>query len=67
MRTIVKALTPQERLAERLRGERRAARCMIGLVAVVSMLRTLLTRVLTLAGAAGRWVAALCIVQGLVV
>ena len=67
MRTIVKARTPEERLAGRLQGERRTVQCMIRLVAAVSMLRTLLTRVLPLAGAAGWWMALVCMLPGLAV
>ena len=67
MRTIVKAHTPEERLAARLRGERRAVQCMIRLVAVTSMLRTLLTRVLPLAGAASWWMTVVCLLPGLLV
>lgn len=67
MRTIVKVHTPEERLSMRLMGERRTSQCLIRLVAVVSMLRTLLTRVLPLAGSAGWWVTVCCFVPGLVV
>lgn len=67
MRTIVKVHTPEERLAARTAGERRTVQCMIRLVAVVSMLRTLLTRVLPLAGAAGWWMALACMLPGLIV
>lgn len=67
MRTIVKARTPEERLAGRLQGERRARQCLIRLVAVVSMLRTLLTRVLPLAGSAGWWMSLVCLLPGVAV
>ena len=67
MRTIVKARTPEERLAMRLQGERRTVQCMIRLVALTSMLRTLLTRVLPLAGAASWWMALICLLPGFMV
>lgn len=67
MRTIVKTHTPEERLSMRLMGERRATQCMIRLVAVASILRTLLTRVLPLAGSAGWWLTLVCFVPGLAV
>lgn len=67
MRTIVKVHTPEERLSMRLMGERRTGHSLIRLVAVTSMLRTLLTRVLPLAGSAGWWMSLCCFVPGLVV
>lgn len=67
MRTIVKVHNPDERLAMRLMGERRTAQCLIRLLAAVSMLRTLLTRVLPLAGSAGWWMTAACFLPGLAV
>ena len=67
MRTIVKVHTPEERLSMRLMGERRTSQCMIRLVAVTSMLRTLLTRVLPLAGSAGWWMCLCCLVPGVTV
>lgn len=67
MRTIVKVHTPEEQLSMRLMGERRTSQCIIRLVAVTSMLRTLLTRVLPLAGSAGWWLTICCFVPGLAV
>ena len=67
MRTIVKVHTPEERLAARMAGERRTERCLIRLVATVSILRTLLTRVLPLAGSAGWWMTLVCFLPGLAV
>ena len=67
MRTIVKVHTPAEQLSMRMMGERRARQCLIRLVAVVSILRTLLTRVLPLAGSAGWWMAVVCLLPGLAV
>ena len=67
MRTIVKVHTPEERLAARLMGERRTVQCLIRLVATVSILRTLLTRVLPLAGSAGWWMTLVCFLPGLAV
>ena len=67
MRTIVKVRTPEERLAMRVIGARRTRQCLIRLMAVVSILRTLLTRVLPLAGSAGWWVTLVCFAPGLAV
>lgn len=67
MRTIVKVRTPAEQLSMRMMGERRARQCLIRLLAVVSMLRALLTRVLPLAGSAGWWMAMVCLLPGLAV
>ena len=67
MRTIVKVHTPEERLSMRLTGERRTTQCLIRLVAVTSMLRTLLTRVLPLAGSAGWWLSVCCFLPGVAV
>lgn len=67
MRTIVNVHTPEERLAQRLLGERRARVCLTRLVAVVSMTRTLLTRILPLAGSASWWLTPVCLLPGLLV
>lgn len=64
MKTIVKVHTPEERLSMRLMGERRTVQCLIRLVAVISILRTVLTRVLPLAGSAGWWVTPVCLLPG---
>lgn len=67
MRTIVKVHSPQERLTMRLQGERRASQCLIRLVAITSILRTLMTRVLPLAGSASWWMTLVCLLPGLCV
>lgn len=67
MRTSVNVQTPEERLRLRLMGERRARVSLIRLVAVVSILRTVMTRVLPLAGSAGWWMTPVCLLPGLAV
>lgn len=67
MRTIVKVHSPEERVMLRHQGERRTVQCLIRLVAVVSMIRTLLTRVVPLAGAASWWMSVVCLLPGLAV
>ena len=67
MRTIVKVHSPEERLSMRLMGERRTVQCMIRLVAVTSILRTLMTGVVPLAGSASWWMALVCLLPGLAV
>lgn len=51
----------------RLEGERRARLSMIRLVAVVSILRTVLTQVLPIAGSASWWLLPVCLLPGLTV
>lgn len=67
MRTISRVHTPQERTAMRLEGERRARLSMIRLMAVTSVLRTLLTQIIPLSGSAGWWLLPVCLLPGLAV
>ncbi len=57
--------TPEERREMRLRGGLLACRSQWRLVAGAVILRTTITRVLPLAGAAGWWMAPVCLVPGL--
>ena len=65
MRTWSMVHSPKERLAQRQLGERLALRSQWRLVACVSILRTAVTGVLPLAGAAAWWVTLACLLPGL--
>ena len=66
MRTTTRVHSPEERKAMRLRGGLLAWRSQWRLVAGVVLLRTMVTRVLPQAGAAGWWMALVCLAPGLV-
>lgn len=57
--------TPQQRLAVRREGERRAAMSLVQILCAMSILRTALTRIVPAAGAASWWVTLLCLLPGL--
>lgn len=65
MRTWSMVHSPEERLAQRLLGERLALRSQWRLVACASILRTAVTGVLPLAGAAAWWVTLACLLPGM--
>jgi len=65
MKTISRVHSPEERAEMRQFGERLALRSQWRLVAGVTILRTAVTRVLPMAGAAGWWVTLACLVPGL--
>ena len=65
MRTTTRVHSPEERHAMRLRGGLLAWRSQWRLVAGAVILRTAVTRVLPLAGAAGWWMTLVCLVPGL--
>lgn len=65
MKTISRVHSPEERAEMRQLGENRALRSQWRLVACVTILRTAVTRVLPLAGAAGWWVTLVCLMPGL--
>lgn len=65
MRTISYVHTPEERLAMRLKGERRVARSQWRLATCAVILRTAVTRILPQAGAAGWWMTLVCLLPGL--
>lgn len=59
--------TPQQRLAARQEGERRAGVSLVQIICAMSILRTALTRIVPLAGSASWWVTLLCLLPGLAV
>lgn len=61
MRTVSRVHTPEERAEMRRMGEMRCLRSQWRLLTCVSILRTAVTRVLPLCGAAGWWVVLLCL------
>lgn len=65
MRTRTLVHTPEERRAARQAGEQRTRLSMVQLLCVTSILRTLLTKIIPLAGSAGWWTALLCFLPGL--
>lgn len=65
MRTVTSVHSPQTRVKARLQGEWLASLCLIRTVAAVSLLRTLLTRVLPLCSNAGWWIGAACVLPGI--
>lgn len=65
MRTTTNVNTPAQRAAMCQLGERRAVRSQWRLILCVSILRTALTRVLPLCGAAGWWVTLICLAPAL--
>ena len=66
MRTISKVHTPEERLAQRQAAQLRAWRSLWRTVACASVLRTAVTKLLPLCGAAAWWMTAACLAPGLV-
>ncbi|MBQ8312353.1 MAG: hypothetical protein IJX84_04010 [Clostridia bacterium] len=66
MRTTSTVHSPEERLAQRELGERLALRSQWRLLACVSILRTAVTRIMPLAGAAAWWMTLVCLLPGLV-
>lgn len=67
MKTVSKVHSQAERIQMREAGERRALRTQVRLLACVSILRTVVTRILPLCGSAGWWLAAVCMVPALCV
>lgn len=65
MKTISRVHSPEERAEMRQLGEHQALRSQWRLVACVSILRTAVTRVLPVAGAAGWWITLVCLIPGL--
>ncbi len=65
MRTTSTVHSPEERLAQREQGERLALRSQWRLLACASILRTAVTRIMPLAGAATWWITLLCLLPGL--
>ena len=59
--------TPVQSAALRRRGERRARVTLIRLIACASVCRTVLTRIVPLAGASAWWLTLLCLLPGLAV
>lgn len=66
MKTTSTVHSPEERLAQRELGERLALRSQWRLLACVSILRTAVTRIMPLAGAATWWMTLVCLLPGLV-
>lgn len=66
MRTISKVHTPEERLAQRRTAQICAWRSLWRAVACASVLRTAVTKLLPLCGAAAWWMTAACLAPGLV-
>ena len=66
MRTISKVHTPEERLAQRQAAQLCAWRSLWRMAACASILRTAVTRLLPLCGAAAWWMTAACLAPGLV-
>ena len=66
MRTISRVHTPEERRAQRQAAQERAWRSLWRAAACASILRTAVTRLLPQCGAAAWWMAAACLVPGLV-
>lgn len=66
MKTIMNVRTHQERAAARMAGELRARTVFVQLICIVSILRTVLTRILPLAGSGAWWLTLLCLLPGLV-
>ena len=66
MRTISKVHTPEERLAQRRTAQLCAWRSLWRVAACASILRTAVTRLLPLCGAAAWWMTAACLAPGLV-
>jgi len=54
----------KERLQVRLTGERQAQRALVQLIAAASILRTALTRLLSLAGCSAWWLTLICLLPG---
>ena len=65
MRTISRVHTPEKRRAQRQAAQERAWRSLWRAAACASILRTAVTRLLPLCGAAAWWMAAACLVPGL--
>lgn len=59
--------TPQERIAVRLLGERRARRTLVQVIAIASIWRTAMTDLLPMAGCGLWWTALTCLLPGLAV
>lgn len=67
MRAMTHVHSPKERLAARQAGELRARTTFVQLIAIVSILRTVLTRILPLAGCGAWWLTLVCLLPGLAV
>lgn len=65
MRTISKVHTVGERTEQRASAQRGANQAMLRLLAVTSILRTVLTQLLPLVGSAGWWAVPVCLAPGL--
>ncbi|MBQ8201718.1 MAG: hypothetical protein IJZ74_08130 [Clostridia bacterium] len=64
MRTTTRVHTPAERVKARRAGEIRARTVLVQLLCIVSVLRTILTRIVPLAGCSSWWIALLCLLPG---
>lgn len=67
MKTVSKVHSQAERIQIREAGERRALRTQVRLLTCVSIMRTVVTRILPLCGSAGWWMAAACMIPALCV